>query len=62
MRTMPLERPVGPLPTWSCSSRRTRPAPRRASWKAVLVPVHPPPITTTSLVTKPASKILDLSL
>src|SRR5438067_13190945 len=30
------------------SNKTIRPAPRRASCEAMLVPVHPPPITTTS--------------
>src|SRR3990167_8979453 len=45
---MALERPVAPAAR-SCRSRSsTRPAPARARCQAVLVPSHPPPITTTS--------------
>src|SRR6266705_2412416 len=47
---MALERPVAPAAIAVFSNSTMRPAPRRASCKAMLVPVHPPPMTTTSAV------------
>src|SRR5438093_7093710 len=49
MRTNALERPEAPLATAPFSHRTTR-TPRDASAYAMLVPLTPPPTTTTSAV------------
>src|SRR3990167_7265356 len=50
MRTSALERPEAPLARAPCSSSTTRVTPREASAQAMLIPLTPPPTTTTSAV------------
>ena len=50
MRMSALERPEAPLASAPFSSSVTRLTPAEASAKAMLVPMTPPPTTTTSAV------------
>src|SRR5574341_1344777 len=50
MRTSALERPEAPPASAPFSKRVTRRAPRAASAYAMLIPLTPPPTTTTSAV------------
>jgi hypothetical protein len=50
MRISALERPDAPLASAFFSSSTTRLTPAEASASAMLVPITPPPITTTSAV------------
>ena len=47
-----------PEQTVAFSSSTTRPARRRARLKAMLVPMTPPPMTTTSAVSIEASRVV----
>src|SRR6185295_7252737 len=50
MRTSALERPDAPLASAPCSQSTTRVPPRAASAQAMLAPLTPPPMMTTSAV------------
>src|SRR5438093_7336723 len=50
MRTRAPDLPVAPEPRWRRSTGRTSRTPSVVRWKAVLAPLTPPPMTTTSAV------------
>src|SRR5262245_4808114 len=58
MRTSAPDLPVAPAASWRRSSSTTLRTPRRVRWKAVLVPLVPPPTTTMSAVAFMVSEIL----
>src|SRR6266545_6579177 len=58
MRTSALDRPDAPLASAPFSQSVTRRTPRAASAYAVLMPLTPPPITTTSAVSAIGARLL----